>query len=125
MPHPINGPLCRGNLTLQTGDGHRGSVAVRGFARVVQLAVKNPSIGPAVRSKMRSQRRQLPVSLEQSNQFEIGDATPAELRRDITLAQEAGLDLIRVHAHTTEVVAQARLEQRELIARQLLSWPQT
>ena len=31
----------------------------------------------------------------------IGDATPAELRRDITLAQEAGLDLIRVHAHIT------------------------
>ncbi len=31
----------------------------------------------------------------------IGEASPDELRRDITLAQEAGLDLIRVHAHIT------------------------
>ena len=29
----------------------------------------------------------------------IGDATPAEVRRDVVLAQEAGLDVIRVHAH--------------------------
>jgi len=29
----------------------------------------------------------------------LGDATPAELRRDVELAREAGLDLLRVHRH--------------------------
>ena len=29
----------------------------------------------------------------------LGDATPAELRRDVELAREAGLDLLRVHGH--------------------------
>lgn len=31
----------------------------------------------------------------------IGEATPDELQRDVELAREAGLDLIRVHAHIT------------------------
>ena len=31
----------------------------------------------------------------------IGDATPEALRRDVELAREAGLDLLRVHAHIT------------------------
>jgi beta-mannosidase len=31
----------------------------------------------------------------------IGDATPTELRRDVELAREAGLDLLRVHGHIT------------------------
>lgn len=31
----------------------------------------------------------------------LGEATPEELRRDVELAREAGLDLIRVHAHIT------------------------
>lgn len=31
----------------------------------------------------------------------LGDATTAELRRDIELAREAGLDLVRLHAHVT------------------------
>ena len=31
----------------------------------------------------------------------LGEATPAELRRDVDLAVEAGLDLVRVHAHVT------------------------
>jgi beta-mannosidase len=31
----------------------------------------------------------------------IGDATPTELRRDVELAREAGLDFIRIHAHVT------------------------
>ena len=31
----------------------------------------------------------------------IGDATADELRRDVTLAKEAGLDFIRLHAHIT------------------------
>ncbi len=29
----------------------------------------------------------------------LGEATPAELRRDIELARDAGLDLVRMHAH--------------------------
>ena len=29
----------------------------------------------------------------------LGDATPAEFRRDVELAREAGLDLLRVHGH--------------------------
>ena len=29
----------------------------------------------------------------------LGDATPAELRRDVELARDAGLDLLRVHGH--------------------------
>ena len=29
----------------------------------------------------------------------LGDATPAEIRRDVELAREAGLDLLRVHGH--------------------------
>jgi beta-mannosidase len=29
----------------------------------------------------------------------LGDATPSELRRDVELARDAGLDLLRVHAH--------------------------
>ena len=31
----------------------------------------------------------------------IGEATPHELRRDLELAKDAGLDLIRLHAHVT------------------------
>ena len=31
----------------------------------------------------------------------LADATPADVERDITLAREAGLDLVRVHAHVT------------------------
>ena len=31
----------------------------------------------------------------------LGEATPEELRRDVVLAAEAGLDLIRVHGHIT------------------------
>ena len=31
----------------------------------------------------------------------LGEATPAELRRDVELAVEAGLDLVRLHAHVT------------------------
>ncbi len=31
----------------------------------------------------------------------LGDATPAELRRDVELAVEAGLDMVRLHAHVT------------------------
>ena len=31
----------------------------------------------------------------------LGEATPAELRRDVVLAAEAGLDLLRVHGHIT------------------------
>ncbi len=31
----------------------------------------------------------------------IGDATAAELRRDVELAHDAGLDLLRIHAHIT------------------------
>ena len=31
----------------------------------------------------------------------LGEATPAELRRDVDLAVEAGLDLVRIHAHVT------------------------
>ena len=31
----------------------------------------------------------------------LGEATPDELRRDVTLAREAGLDLVRLHAHVT------------------------
>ena len=31
----------------------------------------------------------------------LGEATPEELRRDVVLAAEAGLDLLRVHAHIT------------------------
>ena len=31
----------------------------------------------------------------------LGDATPAEFRRDVELAREAGLDLLRVHAHVS------------------------
>jgi beta-mannosidase len=31
----------------------------------------------------------------------LGEAAPAELRRDVDLAVEAGLDLVRVHAHVT------------------------
>jgi beta-mannosidase len=31
----------------------------------------------------------------------LGDATPDELRRDVTLAREAGLDLLRLHGHIT------------------------
>jgi beta-mannosidase len=34
-------------------------------------------------------------------QMAIGEATPAELRRDVELAREAGLDLLRVHGHIT------------------------
>src|SRR4029077_10583000 len=29
----------------------------------------------------------------------LGDATPTEIRRDVELAREAGLDLLRVHGH--------------------------
>ena len=29
------------------------------------------------------------------------DATPEELRRDVELAKEANLDLLRIHAHVT------------------------
>ena len=29
----------------------------------------------------------------------LGEATPAEVRRDVELAREAGLDLLRVHGH--------------------------
>ncbi len=32
---------------------------------------------------------------------ELAEATPAELERDVVLAKEAGLDLVRVHAHVT------------------------
>ena len=32
---------------------------------------------------------------------ELGEATPDELRRDIVLAKEAGLDLVRLHAHVS------------------------
>ena len=32
---------------------------------------------------------------------ELGDATAEELRRDIVLAKEAGLDLVRLHAHVS------------------------
>jgi len=31
----------------------------------------------------------------------LSDATPAELERDVVLAREAGLDLLRIHAHIT------------------------
>ncbi len=31
----------------------------------------------------------------------LGEATPAELRRDVELAVEAGLDLVRLHAHVS------------------------
>lgn len=31
----------------------------------------------------------------------LGDATPAELRRDVELARDAGLDLIRIHGHVS------------------------
>jgi beta-mannosidase len=31
----------------------------------------------------------------------LGEATPEELRRDVELARDAGLDLLRVHAHIT------------------------
>ena len=31
----------------------------------------------------------------------IGDATPSELQRDIALARDAGLDMLRIHAHVT------------------------
>jgi beta-mannosidase len=31
----------------------------------------------------------------------LGEATPAELRRDVELAHDAGLDLLRVHGHIT------------------------
>lgn len=33
--------------------------------------------------------------------MQIGEATPEELRRDVALAQDAGLDLLRIHAHIT------------------------
>jgi len=33
--------------------------------------------------------------------MQIGEATAAELRRDVELAQDAGLDLLRIHAHIT------------------------
>lgn len=32
---------------------------------------------------------------------ELGEATPAELHRDVLLAREAGLDLVRLHAHVS------------------------
>ena len=33
--------------------------------------------------------------------MQIGEATAAELRRDVEFAQDAGLDLLRIHAHIT------------------------
>jgi beta-mannosidase len=46
-----------------------------------------------------------PMFLMGSNQgptrMELGEATPEELRRDVQLAIDANLDLLRVHAHVT------------------------
>jgi beta-mannosidase len=45
----------------------------------------------------------------------LADATPAELARDVELAQQAGLDLLRVHAHVARPETYAAADERGLL----------
>jgi beta-mannosidase len=45
----------------------------------------------------------------------LGEATPDELRRDVDLAVEAGLDLVRVHAHVTRAEVYDHADERGLL----------
>jgi len=90
-----------------------GEASHRVDVEVVVEVGGEPSDRRSVRTafrEVRMQRWQLTVNGERmfvmgSNQgptrMEIADATPEELRRDVALAVEANLDLLRVHAHVT------------------------
>jgi beta-mannosidase len=45
----------------------------------------------------------------------LGEATPDELRRDVDLAADTGLDLVRVHAHVTRDEVYDRADERGLL----------
>ncbi len=45
----------------------------------------------------------------------LGEATPDELRRDVDLAADAGLDLVRIHAHVTRDEVYDRADERGLL----------
>jgi beta-mannosidase len=45
----------------------------------------------------------------------LGEATPDELRRDVDLAVDTGLDLVRVHAHVTRDEVYDRADERGLL----------
>lgn len=45
----------------------------------------------------------------------LGEATPDELRRDVDLAVDAGLDLVRVHAHVTRPEVYDAADERGLL----------
>ena len=45
----------------------------------------------------------------------LGEATPDELRRDVDLAVETGLDLVRIHAHVTRDEVYDRADERGLL----------
>jgi len=45
----------------------------------------------------------------------LGEATPDELRRDVDLAADAGLDLVRMHAHVTRDEVYDRADERGLL----------
>ena len=57
--------------------------------------------------------------LKGSNQgptrMELADATPAELARDVDLALDAGLDLLRIHAHITRPELYDAADERGLL----------
>lgn len=45
----------------------------------------------------------------------LADATPGELRRDIDLAADAGLDLVRIHAHITRTELYDAADERGML----------
>ena len=79
----------------------------------VDVAAGEPSDTRTVRTGLRQVRMKRWIMtvngerlfLKGTNQgptrMQLAEATPAELERDVTLAREAGLDLLRVHAHVS------------------------
>jgi beta-mannosidase len=87
------------------GDQHLASVTVSvavdheiSHARTVRTGLRQVSLRNFIMS-VNGERLFLKGANLAPTRARLGDATPDELRRDIELAREAGLDLVRVHGH--------------------------
>jgi beta-mannosidase len=102
-PRALGDPVLH-DLTVEvavTGDGADGSGAgAVSDRRTVRTGLRQVRMRDWI-TTVNGERLFLKGSNQGPTRMALGEATPEELRRDVELAVETGLDLLRVHAHVS------------------------
>jgi beta-mannosidase len=103
-PHALGDqPLYQVAVAVRSGEAEPGAGEADGAAgdrRVVEVGLRQVRMRRWILT-VNGERLFLKGSNQGPTRMQLGEATAAELERDVSLARQAGLDLLRVHAHVS------------------------